>query len=34
VLHEGRAFAEAVRILLERAYKDELAGIEPGVSAP
>jgi glycerol-3-phosphate dehydrogenase (NAD(P)+) len=33
VLHEGRPFGDAVRILLERAYKDELAGIEPGSSA-
>ena len=28
VLHERRPLAEAVRILLERSYKDELAGIE------
>jgi len=32
VLHERRPIAEAVRILLDRAYKDELAGIEPGTS--
>ena len=30
VLHEGRPLADAVRMLLERAYKDELAGIEIG----
>jgi glycerol-3-phosphate dehydrogenase (NAD(P)+) len=29
VLHAGRPLVEAVRILLERTYKDELAGIEP-----
>jgi len=28
VLHEGRPLADAVRMLLERTYKDELAGIE------
>ena len=28
VLHQGRPLAEAVRMLLERNYKDELAGIE------
>jgi glycerol-3-phosphate dehydrogenase (NAD(P)+) len=28
VLHEGRPLADAVRMLLERAYKDELAGID------
>src|SRR5207249_1270566 len=28
VLHERRPLGEAVRILLERSYKDELAGIE------
>ena len=27
VLHAGRPLVEAVRILLERTYKDELAGI-------
>ena len=32
VLHERRPIAEAVRILLDRAYKDELAGIEPGAT--
>jgi glycerol-3-phosphate dehydrogenase (NAD(P)+) len=32
VLHERRPLADAVRMLLERAYKDELAGIEPGSS--
>jgi glycerol-3-phosphate dehydrogenase (NAD(P)+) len=32
VLHEGRPIAEAVRLLLDRAYKDELTGIEPGVT--
>jgi glycerol-3-phosphate dehydrogenase (NAD(P)+) len=31
VLHEGRPLAEAVRMLLERSYKDELAGIEPAI---
>ena len=30
VLHEGRPLAEAVRLLLERTYKDELAGIDGG----
>jgi len=30
VLHEHRPFAEAVRNLLERGYRDELAGIAPG----
>ena len=34
VLHEHRPIADAVRILLERAYKDELAGIEPGTTRP
>jgi hypothetical protein len=28
VLHEGRPLADAVRMLLERTYKDELVGIE------
>jgi len=32
VLHERRPFTEAVRILLERGYRDELAGIEPGAA--
>ncbi len=32
VLHERRPFTEAVRILLERGYRDELAGIEPGAT--
>jgi glycerol-3-phosphate dehydrogenase (NAD(P)+) len=30
VLHERRPLADAVRILLERSYKEELAGIEGG----
>jgi glycerol-3-phosphate dehydrogenase (NAD(P)+) len=30
VLHQGRPITDAVRILLERAYKDELTGIEAG----
>ncbi len=34
VLHEGRPIADAVRVLLDRAYKDELAGIEPGTTTP
>jgi glycerol-3-phosphate dehydrogenase (NAD(P)+) len=28
VLHQGRPLGEAIRMLLERTYKDELAGIE------
>ena len=32
VLHEGRPLAEAVRILVDRGYKDELAGIEQGAT--
>ncbi len=31
VLHEKRPLAEAVRILLERTYKDELEGIDGGM---